>query len=206
MKSITSKAQSYIASLKESVGLGLTEMKGTVLGAMAHRMSDTDRELLLKVWHPDKHSGVSRTPTESCISPPASDPLATLRPTSVPLQQADLQKAIRGLKEDNIFHPVLGERIAQLGYKSLYLTNVRSLALAPVWKKQRILRPERAQLIVSDKIRNGLATSISGTISFYKDQSTGEIGIIDGQHRVGALMLLAQKGTVFVSDFQLRSD
>jgi hypothetical protein len=63
-----------------------------------------------------------------------------------------------------------------------------------VWKKQRILRPDRAKMIAADKVRSGLAKSLSGTISMFMDRASGEIGIIDGQHRAGALMILSQKG------------
>jgi hypothetical protein len=193
MKSIASKAQSFAVTLqgkvRDSVGSGLAELKGTVLEAMAKRMTEKDKDLLLKNWGQVPLTDVVETSHRETPVPGSAS-----REKILP--SADLQEALRNAssRTECIFHPILGERIAQLQYKSLYLTNVRSLAHAPVWKKQRILRPERAQMIVQDKIRNRLTKSLSGTISFYKDENSGEIGIIDGQHRVGALLLLAQKG------------
>lgn len=93
-----------------------------------------------------------------------------------------------------LYHPLLGEKIADLGYKKLFLTNVKSLILTPIWKKQRILRPERAALIAKEKIKNGLVSSLNGSIVLYMHRKTNEIGIIDGQHRATALMILSQQG------------
>jgi len=107
-----------------------------------------------------------------------------------PIASTPLQEQL----EVSVHHPLLGELVANLGYKMLFLTSVKSLVLTPVWKKQRILRPERAALIAKDKVRNGLASSMSGTIALYIHRRTKEIGIIDGQHRAGALMILAQEG------------
>lgn len=102
-----------------------------------------------------------------------------------------------------VHHPLLGEQVASLGYKTLYLTSVKSLVLTPVWKKQRILRPERAALIAKDKVRSGLASSMSGTIALYMHRRTKEIGIIDGQHRAAALMILAQEGVLLTVIYRL---
>jgi len=45
--------------------------------------------------------------------------------------------------EENVEHPVLGQMIADLGYKRLHLASSKNLATIPVWKKQRIYRHER---------------------------------------------------------------
>ena len=47
------------------------------------------------------------------------------------------------IKEENVEHPVLGQMIADLGYKRLHLASSKNLATIPVWKKQRIYRHER---------------------------------------------------------------
>lgn len=58
------------------------------------------------------------------------------------------------LVEDEGVHPVLGELVADLQYKRVYRTSIASLVKAPVWEKQRILRPERALAIAESKMRS----------------------------------------------------
>lgn len=48
--------------------------------------------------------------------------------------------------------------------------------------------------IATSKIQSGRAQSLSGVITMYLDKKTGKAGIVDGQHRAGALMLLSQQG------------
>lgn len=90
-------------------------------------------------------------------------------------------------------HPILGEKIADLGYKLIYKTNVHSLAQAPVWKQRITLRCHRAA-VIANKLEKSIDPSINGVITFYRDKETGNVGIIDGQHRAGALLLLAYQG------------
>jgi len=91
-------------------------------------------------------------------------------------------------------HPILGEMLYDLKYKKIYLASIKSLVNATVWEKQRTLRHARAELIANTKIDNRSLASLPGTITCYRHLSTGSIGIFDGQHRVAALFLLAQKG------------
>lgn len=180
--SSSNKRPVFLQDIAHSIGVGYNALKGTIFQAMAQRMNEKDKINMMQHW------GAATPP------PVESKSHVEIRPTRA-LPQPHLTIA-DSAEEVNLFHPVLGELICDLGYKKLYLTNVRSLAMAPVWKKQRILRPERAQLIAADKIKNKLASSISGTITFFINKSTQELGIIDGQHRAGALMVLAQKGTL----------
>lgn len=176
----------FQSKLSDNVLSGYNQLKGSLIQAMAHRMNAKDKAELLQYWGEDTKSigEPSGIETKRIVAP--ESPVRIL-----PTPKFDIE----GLTEDStLFHPVLGEKLVDLGYKSLYLTNVRSLANAPIWKKQRILRPERAQLIANDKIKNNLGSSLSGSISFFLDKKTKELGIIDGQHRAGALMILAQKG------------
>lgn len=193
-KHATSKAQSILASaqskVRERVGASMQELKGTVLQAMAKRMDDDDKRTLVENW----------APTIAAVDVPKVNVTSNARTSLIDAPRLELESVLRSCSEGiNLYHPVLGENIADLGYKKIYLTNVRSIALAPVWKKQRILRPDRAKMIVKDKIRNGLAESLAGTITFFMDSSSGEIGIIDGQHRAGALMLLSQMGPALIT-------
>ena len=96
--------------------------------------------------------------------------------------------------EDLNSHPVFGKRVANLGYKSVYLTSVSSLAKTQVWERQRTLRPDRAARIAASKIALGRTKSLSGVITMFCDKASGQSGIVDGQHRAGALMLLSQGG------------
>ena len=75
----------------------------------------------------------------------------------------------------------------------MYLTSIESLALLPVWERQRTLRPQRSLLIAEEKIRlsslRGNSTAgITGIISAYMHRTSGDVGILDGQHRCHQFM------------------
>lgn len=177
--------------LSDNVVSGYNHLKGSLFQAMAHRMNAKDKAEMLRFWADDstKNEFSQNLPTfENEMKTQSSQP----PPRILPTPKFDLETIT---EDSTLYHPILGEKLVDLGYKTLYLTSVRSLAVAPIWKKQRILRPERSQLIANDKIKNNLGSSLSGSISFFMDRKTKEIGIIDGQHRAGALMILAQKGS-----------
>jgi len=182
-----SKLFEFQNRLSDNVLSGYNQLKGSLFQAMAHRMNAKDKAEMIQYWGDEKRED-ENTPSRLEVSQQA--PVAKIS-RALPTPKLDL---VGPVEESTLFHPVLGEKLADLGYKTLYLTSVRSLAVAPIWKKQRILRPERSQLIANDKIKNNLGSSLSGSISFFMDKKTKEIGIIDGQHRAGALMVLAQKG------------
>lgn len=98
------------------------------------------------------------------------------------------------LIDESLDHPVFGKRIASLGYKNVYLTSVSALTTTQVWERQRTLRPDRAARIAASKVALGRTSSLSGVITMFVDKATGKSGIVDGQHRAGALMLLSQGG------------
>lgn len=93
--------------------------------------------------------------------------------------------------------PILGDLIADLGYKRVYLTSVSALHRTPVWKDQRILRRER-YLLIADRMKQQLGLDrkprLPGVITLFEDLDTKEVGIIDGQHRAGALHSLTEQG------------
>lgn len=183
-----SKLADFKSRLSDNVWSGYNQLKGSLFQAMAQRMNAKDKEEMIQYW-----GGKDELTKNIHVSVIAQQIPVAETPRSLPTPQFD-QDVIS--QQNTLFHPILGEKLIDLGYKSLYLTSVRSLAVAPIWKKQRILRPERAQLIANDKIKNNLGSSLSGSISFYMDKKTKEIGIIDGQHRAGALMVLAQRGLI----------
>ena len=121
--------------------------------------------------------------------------------------------ATGGRQED----PILGELLVDLGEKQVYLAEVPKLMRLPVWEKQRVYRPERAKKIALDKLRKKTPTapiSFPGAIALYEKawepplredlatcgdsdalaEARKRYGIIDGQHRVGALRVLYGKG------------
>ncbi|KOO30123.1 hypothetical protein Ctob_012497 [Chrysochromulina tobinii] len=105
-------------------------------------------------------------------------------------------------------HPVFGELIADFGYKRLYRGSPTTLwAGTMLWERQRAFRQERANLIAAAKAKSK-ATGWPGAIAVVERSSSGSeasaptghgggtaIGtLIDGQHRLGAAHLLAQRG------------
>lgn len=115
--------------------------------------------------------------------------------------------------DKSLSHPVFGKKIASLGYKNVYLTSVASLAKTQVWERQRTLRPDRAARIATSKITLGRTGSLSGVITMFCDKLSGRSGIVDGQHRAGALMLLSQEGhwdgqeqNILIDVFETESD
>lgn len=51
-------------------------------------------------------------------------------------------------------HPVLGEVVADFGFKRLHVVSSKTLANIPVWKKQRIYRHDRAKAMAADKLKS----------------------------------------------------
>ena len=104
-------------------------------------------------------------------------------------------------------HPLLGALVADLGHKAVYLTPILALAQIPIWEKQRAFRRDRATGMARDIIRvanahNAAPRPFAGSIVVYEhcaatargEDATPELGILDGQHRVGALAILMGKG------------
>ncbi len=188
-------------AIGSNVATALEQAKGTIFGLMAKNMNEKDFNKFFSHWHErledsqqqSKSQGVIPTPTTPTVAPTANE----MQPSQKASTPSLSSKPIVVPKYNGasfVYHPLLGELVTSVGYKKVYLTNVHALARTPVWKRQRILRPERAALIAEDKIRKGTAHSLPGVITMYQDIATSAIGIIDGQHRAGALMVLAQRG------------
>jgi hypothetical protein len=193
-------------SFADNFRIGMDKIKGSLFQIMTQRMSDKDKASLTAHWGQkldivekteggESTTGTATTTTSGTGRVMTSGINDTVSPKIEQSKHLPTVSFNGDIVEDKqLLHPLLGELVADLGYKKLYLTNVKSLALTPVWKKQRILRPERAAQIATDKIATKLGSSLPGAITLYMDRKSKEIGIIDGQHRAGALMLLAQKG------------
>lgn len=188
MKDVRSMIGSNIASVVEST-------KGTIFELMAKNMNEKDVKKFFGHWS-DKLSisNVSNNSASPTTSEPAKGSAVVEEAKKITHITFEPLKMPASRSEKLLYHPLLGELVTDVGYKRIYMTSVHALARTPVWKKQRILRPERAALIADDKLRKGLQHSLPGVITLYQDTITKEIGIIDGQHRAGALMILAQRG------------
>jgi hypothetical protein len=109
----------------------------------------------------------------------------------VGIQQQQQQVLIQ--QQPVVLHPVFGELVKDLVYKKIYCTSIQKLATIPIWEKQRIYRAERAQLLANDikaKLKDGKALTLPGSLCVY--EMGEEIGLLDGQHRLGALKMLME--------------
>jgi hypothetical protein len=200
LKSVQSNINSKYESVKTYSEQTFENIKGSVLEMMATRMSKKDSSLMMKYWI--KENNVEKVNHINELDLTQQQSTAISSPPSIQLSASQILSAqLKQTQDKNInspihlLHPVFGRLVANLSYKQVYLTNVNSLIHAPVWEKQRILRPERALSICNAMISNKASpSSLKGVISMYHDKISGNFGIIDGQHRAGALMLLAQQG------------
>ena len=123
-----------------------------------------------------------------------------------------------GVEPEKVMHPIFGELVKDIGYKRIYAISCEKLISIPCWEKQRIFRPERAKIIAQDitsKLKQGFPLTLPGVITIYEkrvesinekegtvestqDITLNDIGLLDGQHRVGALNLLSEAGTLDV--------
>jgi len=89
-------------------------------------------------------------------------------------------------------HPLLGPCLVDLNTKRLHLVKADVLYNLPVWKKQRIYRHDRVKVMAKDKAKS-LHLGFPGVINLFEDKN-GDLAILDGQHRVGMMKLLGDKG------------
>lgn len=95
-------------------------------------------------------------------------------------------------------HPILGPVVQDFGYKRIHVLSVGKLGTIPIWKKQRIYRHERATAMVEDKWRS-MNLGLPGIICLHEG-SDGTLAILDGQHRVGMMILLRNKQRKYLED------
>ena len=120
-------------------------------------------------------------------------------------------------------HPVFGDLVHDFGYKKVYAATVSQLSGMDIWEHQRVfnqnrrnaharespcspLCPRRLSLslcraakIAKDKAAkmDASAMRLPGVITLYHDAQTGKTGVLDGQHRIGALKILSQDQAVW---------
>lgn len=82
-----------------------------------------------------------------------------------------------------------------MGYKKVYCATINQLADVPIWEKQRILRRERAESIAREKMRQSFPVKLPGIITLYQ-LADKQYKLLDGQHRLAALKILADSGII----------
>lgn len=92
-------------------------------------------------------------------------------------------------------HPVLGQLVADMGYKKIYCASIKQLGDVVIWEQQRILRKERAHAIAREKARRSFPVKLPGIITLYQ-LPDGQYKLLDGQHRLAALKILADTGII----------
>jgi hypothetical protein len=64
-------------------------------------------------------------------------------------------------------HPVLGQMIADLGFKRIHLASQKNLATIPIWKKQRIYRHGRSKNMATEK-KQTIHLGLPGVIGIFE--------------------------------------
>lgn len=166
--------------IKVKITNSLQLFRGSVIETLGKRMSKKDADILNKY--------IQKISNDQVVSP-----IATSTSPMISNSKVENISHVNEIKE----HPLFGQLVLDLGYKQVYCTNVKKLAMTPVWEKQRILRPERVLKIVSSKVKNQTSSRLLGVITLFHDIEMNKIGIIDGQHRAAALVMLAQQVSLF---------
>jgi len=201
-------------------------LRGTVVEALLRRLPSKEAKSLAIYFGVDKTSDLSSEILVDKSDIPASQQLPSIggsgesaqatAATATAREQARIEKMLGSVtdkKDTPLYHPAFGELLQDLGYKRVYLTNVQALLKTPIWERQRILRPERAQRIAKYQLAKraqvqSLGTGpvpplgLPGVITMFHEvgsgsasgSGSGRFGIVDGQHRAAALVMLAQEG------------
>jgi hypothetical protein len=88
-------------------------------------------------------------------------------------------------------HPLLGPVVLDLGYKRIHTSSVGRLGTIPVWNKQRIYRNDRVKSMAAQKWKN-MHLGLPGIVCLHEDVN-GKLTVLDGQHRIGMMLLLKEK-------------
>ena len=178
---------SAASSAYKRVNDAQTTIRSTLLNTLMKRLTDKEAKRLAEHW--------------GYIESKASDEAnSQVHPTTemvVDRERNPYSRFIEDVaitaKETHLLHEHFGELVLDLGYKRVYRTSVMSLSRTPVWEKQRILRPNRSRSIADDKIAAKNNMHLPGVLTMFHCKD-GRTGIIDGQHRAAALIILAQEG------------
>lgn len=129
------------------------------------------------------------------------------RPVFVDRQvEVEVEKRVEVEVERKVqVHPVFGQLLSTQQARYVYMGTLAQLKNVPVWHRNRTFRKERAEEIAAEQLKDtDGVSSVPGTICVYMDQADNtNIGIVDGQHRVGALNILASAGVWEVDRFNI---
>ncbi|CAM9782864.1 unnamed protein product, partial [Ectocarpus sp. 4 AP-2014] len=108
------------------------------------------------------------------------------------------QQQLQQLQEE---HPVLGCLVADLKYKRVYVTSLEALEKVRVWEEARTLRPVHATEIFEGKAIEAQKLEVRRVREDGKEEKDDNLltkrnqqyvlGVVDGQHRLRALKMLA---------------
>ena len=187
---------------KETILNAMKEFRGTVAEVVMRRLPAKEAKSLAD-WFGfvSNNSNISKIENKQPHTIHIEDKKDKIRHVDTSHLLVDHHKVSQILSQSaatadhNLLHPIFGEFLHDLKYKRMYLTNVQALMQAPIWEKQRILRPERAARIANAKSsKTKTIPGLPGTITMFHDITTDRCGIVDGQHRAAALMIMAQEG------------
>ena len=173
----------------------LASLRGSVLDILARRLPQRDRETLIARWGVSVSNHLApSTQLESSQSSQVTEQVTKSKSTGTVAVPPVVLPPAEAFKDKELLNPLFGELIADLDYKRVYLTNVSSLAVIPVWEKNRILRPDRARKIANAKSADKFNTGLPGVITCFSEVGTKRCGIVDGQHRAASLVMLCNDG------------
>jgi hypothetical protein len=132
----------------------LDKMKGTMLLAMAKRMPKDAADEMARHWGYLKESPAVAVVVPAEMKTDSVEIIAKSKEKPVETNASERKSWVipDTFKDENLYHPVFGRKILDLGYKMSYLTSVSNLTQAQIWERQRILRPDRAARIVASKV------------------------------------------------------
>ncbi len=167
-------------------------VRSSLLSTMMRRMSSAEADTMARHWG---YIDSKKEPKRQVHSAALDERATPHTEQTSPLYDAFLQQQ-NEFSAKHLLHSELGELVLELQGKSVYKTSVKNLSRSTVWERQRILRPNRSRAIADEKIRSASESGVTmpGVITMYLDKASGSTGIIDGQHRAAALVLLAQEG------------
>ena len=191
------KVREMAESTQTTIQEAQQAVRSSLLSTMMRRMSSAEADIMAQHWGYIDSKKEPRQEVHSAALEAGIDKRAAPQTEQIsPLYDAFLQQQQNDFSAKHLLHSELGELVLELQGKSVYKTSVKNLSRSTVWERQRILRPNRSRAIADEKIRSAseLGVTMPGVITMYLDKESGATGIIDGQHRAAALILLAQEG------------
>lgn len=146
-----------------------SNIKGSILEVMARRMPNEMRLSLIEKWNLQSPKQISLNSVSQQSKPAENDMgsenTSQRSPVTEDFRDLRIEPEIDSFTKSPALDPILGKLVCDLGYKQVYVTSVERLAMAPVWEKQRILRPNRAIAIAQAKKSSKSVRGMPGVIT-----------------------------------------